>query len=222
MRLLPSIRRRSSPPRRRDDAGGSCRPLLLGRKRNALTICGRAPASDGKISRGRDRYRRNSMLAFLSLTRLSLDHAGLAAAGTRILDAGERVTIAALADRRLAHEPVARIVGSKEFWSLRLQHRFRDAGAAPGNGNPRRSGAGGNRCRRIAHTAACGSPISAPGRARSFWRCSSELPNAFGVGTDTSFGALRRRAGQRPASAAWRGRPLLLATWARRSPDHLI
>src|SRR5258708_23752663 len=49
---------------------------------------------------------------------LSLDHAALAAAGARVLDAKERDTIAALAARRLAREPVARIVGSKEFWSL--------------------------------------------------------------------------------------------------------
>ena len=48
---------------------------------------------------------------------LSLDHAALAAAGTRSLDAAEWVTIASFAERRLMHEPVARIVGFKEFWS---------------------------------------------------------------------------------------------------------
>jgi release factor glutamine methyltransferase len=51
---------------------------------------------------------------------LDLDHATLAASGARILSAAQDRTIAALAQRRLAHEPVARITGSKEFWSLRL------------------------------------------------------------------------------------------------------
>ena len=51
---------------------------------------------------------------------LGLDHAALAAAGARVLDAEEENAIAALARRRLAREPVARIVGSKEFWSLQL------------------------------------------------------------------------------------------------------
>ncbi len=51
---------------------------------------------------------------------LSLDHAGLAAAGARKLAPGEASVIAALARRRLAHEPIARIVGNKEFWGLGL------------------------------------------------------------------------------------------------------
>ena len=52
---------------------------------------------------------------------LGLDHAALAAAHARMLDAEEENAIAALAHRRLAREPVARIVGSKEFWSLKLR-----------------------------------------------------------------------------------------------------
>ncbi len=52
---------------------------------------------------------------------LSLDHAALAASGARNLTATEQAAIAALAQRRLAHEPVARIVGIKEFWSLDLR-----------------------------------------------------------------------------------------------------
>lgn len=51
---------------------------------------------------------------------LDLDHAALAASGTRTLTAAQARTIAALAQRRLGREPVARITGSKEFWSLRL------------------------------------------------------------------------------------------------------
>jgi release factor glutamine methyltransferase len=51
---------------------------------------------------------------------LGLDHTALAAAGDRPISENESEAIAALAQRRLAHEPVARIVGRKEFWSLAL------------------------------------------------------------------------------------------------------
>lgn len=49
---------------------------------------------------------------------LALDHAALAAQADRRLTDGEAATIATLARRRLAREPIARIVGSKEFWGL--------------------------------------------------------------------------------------------------------
>jgi release factor glutamine methyltransferase len=49
---------------------------------------------------------------------LALDHTALAAQAQRVLATEETATIAALATRRLAHEPVARIFGRKEFWEL--------------------------------------------------------------------------------------------------------
>ena len=49
---------------------------------------------------------------------LGLDHAGLAAAEKQALSAATASTIDTLAARRLAREPVARIVGEKEFWGL--------------------------------------------------------------------------------------------------------
>ena len=49
---------------------------------------------------------------------LGLDHAGLAAAEKQELSAAIAATIDALAARRLAREPVARILGEKEFWGL--------------------------------------------------------------------------------------------------------
>ncbi len=52
---------------------------------------------------------------------LGLDQAALVAAGARVLAAEEDNAVTALANRRLAHEPVARIVGAKEFWSLDLR-----------------------------------------------------------------------------------------------------
>jgi release factor glutamine methyltransferase len=49
---------------------------------------------------------------------LALDHTALAAQARRLLATAEAATIDALASRRLAHEPVARILGRKEFWGL--------------------------------------------------------------------------------------------------------
>jgi release factor glutamine methyltransferase len=51
---------------------------------------------------------------------LSLDHTALATSSKRTLSAAEREEIAQLAARRLQGEPVARIVGVKEFWGLPL------------------------------------------------------------------------------------------------------
>jgi len=52
---------------------------------------------------------------------LRIDRAELIANGERALSADEIKAIDALAERRLKHEPVARIFGRKEFWSLSLQ-----------------------------------------------------------------------------------------------------
>ena len=52
---------------------------------------------------------------------LRIDRAELIANGERALSADEIKAIDALAERRLKHEPVARIFGRKEFWSLNLQ-----------------------------------------------------------------------------------------------------
>ena len=49
---------------------------------------------------------------------LGLDHTALAAQAKRRLLAGEAVAITSLANRRLRREPIARILGAKEFWGL--------------------------------------------------------------------------------------------------------
>jgi release factor glutamine methyltransferase len=51
---------------------------------------------------------------------LGLDHGALMAAAARALTPTETEALEAAMARRLAHEPVARIRGSKEFWSLPL------------------------------------------------------------------------------------------------------
>jgi release factor glutamine methyltransferase len=52
---------------------------------------------------------------------LGLDHHGLANAAARALTPAEADRLGALLARRLAHEPVSRILGTKEFWSLPLR-----------------------------------------------------------------------------------------------------
>jgi release factor glutamine methyltransferase len=52
---------------------------------------------------------------------LGLDHASLASQSERKLAVEESNAIAALAQRRLRREPVARILGVKEFWGLELK-----------------------------------------------------------------------------------------------------
>lgn len=49
---------------------------------------------------------------------LGLDHAGLVANAERTLSEADNERIAKLVARRLAHEPVARILGEKEFWGM--------------------------------------------------------------------------------------------------------
>jgi release factor glutamine methyltransferase len=120
---------------------------------------------------------------------LRLEHAALAASAARILSAGEESTIDVLAQRRLAHEPVARIIGMKEFWSLPL--RIDAATLVP-------------RPETETIVEAVLATIDAAGRRTSTLRIAdlgtgsgaillallTELPNAFGIGTDADPAAL--------------------------------
>jgi release factor glutamine methyltransferase len=126
----------------------------------------------------------------LAACALSLDHAGLAAAGTRILDAAEWNAIAALAERRLMHEPVARIVGFKEFWSLALRVDATTLVPRPETETLVEAA--------LAETDSVGArtrPLRiadlGTGSGAILLALLAELPNAFGIGTDISFGALR-------------------------------
>jgi release factor glutamine methyltransferase len=137
---------------------------------------------------------------------LSLDHAGLAAAGTRTLAAGDWNAISGFAERRLMHEPVARIVGFKEFWSLTLRIDSTTLVPRPETETLVEAAlaeidSAGARTRRL-RVADLGT-----GSGAILLALLSELPDTFGVGTDTSFGALRtarQNAGRlQPARAAF-------------------
>jgi release factor glutamine methyltransferase len=120
---------------------------------------------------------------------LGLDHAALAAAATRRLGADEENAIAALAGRRLTGEPVARILGYKEFWSLPLRVDAATLVPRPETETVVEAAiaaidAGGPRSRKL-RIADLGT-----GSGALVLALLSELPNTFGVGTDTSTKAL--------------------------------
>lgn len=120
---------------------------------------------------------------------LGCDHSALVAQSDRLLNAREIADISAFAARREKHEPVARILGSKEFWSLPLQLDacvlvprpdtetvVEAALAALDACGPR------NRALRIADLGV--------GSGALLLALLSELPNAIGIGTDRDGGAI--------------------------------
>jgi len=120
---------------------------------------------------------------------LGLDHAALAAAATRSLGADENGAVAAVANRRLAGEPVARILGTKEFWSLPLRVDAATLLPRPETETLVEAAlaaidAGGPRARKL-RIADLGT-----GSGALLLALLSELPNASGIGTDTSYQAL--------------------------------
>jgi len=120
---------------------------------------------------------------------LGLDHATLAASGRRLLSAEQHRAIAAIAERRLAREPVARITGIKEFWSLQL--RVSEATLVPRPDTETlveaalaaldRRGARSLAWRIADLGTGCGAILLA---------LLTELPNSFGVGSDIDPAAL--------------------------------
>ena len=120
---------------------------------------------------------------------LDLDHAALAARADQPLSAEQHGAIAALARRRLAREPVARITGTREFWSLAL--RVTGATLVP-------------RSETETIVTAALHALDRRGPRSRAWRIAdigtgsgaivlallSELPNAFAIGTDISAAAL--------------------------------
>lgn len=116
---------------------------------------------------------------------LGLDHTGLAAQARRRLTAAEAAAIAALAERRLNREPVARIVGAKEFWGLSLRLNADTLVPRP-------------ETETVVEAALAATDPDAPLRIADLGTGSgaillallSERSNAFGIGTDISPAAL--------------------------------
>jgi release factor glutamine methyltransferase len=120
---------------------------------------------------------------------LGLDHAALASSADRALDAHETHRISEFADRRLAGEPVARIVGVKEFWGMPF--RLGPATLVP---RPETETVVETALAVLDRDGARTRPLRiadlGTGSGALMLALLSELPNAFGVGTDVSEAAL--------------------------------
>jgi release factor glutamine methyltransferase len=118
---------------------------------------------------------------------LALDHAALAAQADRRLTGAETDAVAALARRRLGREPVARIVGTKEFWGLPLALNADTLVPRPETETVVEAAlaALGDRRGRALRIADLGT-----GSGALLLALLSELPGARGVGTDISVAAL--------------------------------
>jgi release factor glutamine methyltransferase len=120
---------------------------------------------------------------------LGLHHAMLVAEPRRVLDPTEWEAISALAVRRLNHEPVARILGRKEFWGLPLRLNAETLVPRPETETVVEAALDAidqNRGRqhpmRIADLGT--------GSGALLLALLSELPAAYGIGTDLSLAAL--------------------------------
>ena len=119
---------------------------------------------------------------------LKLDHAALMAQGERILTAGEADAVAAVAARRLAREPVARILGRKEFWGLELRVNAATLVPRPETETVVEAVLAAidrDRARPALRVADLGT-----GSGALLLALLAELPAAHGVGTDVSLAAL--------------------------------
>jgi release factor glutamine methyltransferase len=116
---------------------------------------------------------------------LGLDHAALAASASRTLNATETAVIASLAIRRLAHEPVARILGSKEFFGLTFA-----LGPTTLVPRPETETVVEAALATLAHRRAPRIADLGTGTGAILIALLSERPDAIGIGTDVSGSAL--------------------------------
>ena len=123
---------------------------------------------------------------------LGLDLTGVIAAASRLVTADESIRLEDFARRRLKGEPVARILGAKEFWGLPLQLSAATLVPRPDTETVvelalemLRGGPDPDRPRIVDVGAGSGAILLA---------LLSELPGAYGIGTDISATALRTAA----------------------------
>jgi release factor glutamine methyltransferase len=121
---------------------------------------------------------------------LDLDLTGVIAAANRLVTAAEAVRLEDFARRRLQGEPVARILGAKEFWGLPLQLSAATLVPRPDT----------ETVVELALEMSCAAPHLdrrlriadiGTGSGAILLALLSELPDAYGLGTDISVAALR-------------------------------
>jgi release factor glutamine methyltransferase len=124
----------------------------------------------------------------LACAALGLDLTGLIASATRGLTVAEAERLEDFAGRRLAGEPVARIIGTKEFWGLPLKLSADTLVPRPDTETIVALGLEVLRAMTISNPKIAD---LGTGSGAILLALLSELPNAFGVGTDISQYALR-------------------------------
>ena len=156
---------------------------------------------------------------------LGLDLTGMIAAADRPLTADESTRLEDFARRRLAGEPVARILGRQGILGTAAATLGRDAGAEARHRNGGRTGAGNAARRAAIRIAACASPTSAPARARFCWRCCPNCRMPMGSAPTSAWRRCERQA-PTPSISNWTDRARLSspATMRRRcrAPFDLI
>lgn len=121
---------------------------------------------------------------------LKLDLTGLIASASRRLGEADAALLDAFARRRIAREPVARILGQKEFWGLPLKLSRETLVPRPETETVVELALDMLRSHPISGTARRIADIGT-GSGAILLALLSELPDAFGVGTDVSVAALR-------------------------------
>ena len=121
---------------------------------------------------------------------LGLDHTALAAQSSRVLTPDDAGAIAELSARRLAREPVARIVGRKEFWGLPFKVNADTLVPRPETETVVEAVLAALDCDRRKSSAPHIVDLGT-GSGALLLALLSELPRACGIGTDISFAALR-------------------------------
>jgi release factor glutamine methyltransferase len=121
---------------------------------------------------------------------LGLDLSGLIAAANRLLTPDESMRLEEFARRRLAGEPVARLLGSREFWGLPLQLSAATLVPRPDTETVVELALEMLPAASDSDRPICIADIGT-GSGAILLALLSELPDAYGVGTDISEAALR-------------------------------
>jgi release factor glutamine methyltransferase len=121
---------------------------------------------------------------------LGLDHTALAVQSNRLLTAEEAGVIAELSARRLAREPVARILGRKEFWGLPFKINAETLLPRPETETVVEAALGALHCDNQKSRASRIVDLGT-GSGVLLLALLCELPGGYGIGTDVSFMALR-------------------------------